>query len=57
MQFVAALLPVVIYIAAVYFLDNFSLISVKRLLLLAVLGWTIVIAAGMILQKRRKAVR
>ena len=33
MQFVAALLPVVIYIFVVYKIDNFSLISVKNLLL------------------------
>ena len=38
MQFVAALLPVVLYIAAVYFLDNFALVSVKRLLLLVLCG-------------------
>jgi RsiW-degrading membrane proteinase PrsW (M82 family) len=38
MQFVAALLPVVLYIAVVYFLDNFALISVKRLLLLVLCG-------------------
>ena len=34
MSFVAALLPVVIYIFVVYKLDNFALLSVKRLLLL-----------------------
>ena len=44
MQFVAALLPVVIYIAAVYFLDNFSLISVKRLLLLVLCGMVAALA-------------
>ena len=33
MQFVAALLPVVIYIFVVYKIDNFSLISVKNLFL------------------------
>ncbi|MCR5827404.1 MAG: PrsW family intramembrane metalloprotease [Bacteroidales bacterium] len=38
MQFVAALLPIVLYIAVVYFLDNFALISVKRLLLLVLCG-------------------
>lgn len=38
MSFVAALLPVVIYIFVVYKLDNFSLLSVKRLLLLVICG-------------------
>ena len=38
MSFVAALLPVVLYIAAVYLLDNFALISVKRLLVLILCG-------------------
>ena len=38
MLFVAALLPVVIYIFVVYQIDNFSLISVKRLLLLILGG-------------------
>ena len=38
MSFVAALLPVVIYIVVVYVLDNFALISVKRLLLLVLCG-------------------
>ena len=38
MLFVAALLPVVIYIFVVYQIDNFSLISVKRLLLLMLSG-------------------
>ena len=38
MLFVAALLPVVIYIFVVYQIDNFSLISVKRLLLLILSG-------------------
>ena len=38
MSFVAALLPVVIYIFVVYKLDNFSLLSVKRLLLLVLCG-------------------
>ena len=38
MLFVAALLPVVIYIVAVYQIDNFSLISIRRLLLLTLSG-------------------
>ena len=38
MLFVAALLPVVIYIFVVYQIDNFSLISVKRLVLLILCG-------------------
>ena len=38
MSFVAAFLPVAIYIFVVYKLDNFSLISVKRLLLLVLCG-------------------
>ena len=38
MSFVAALLPVAIYIFVVYELDNFSLLSVKRLLLLVLCG-------------------
>ena len=38
MSFVAALLPVAIYIFVVYRLDKFSLMSVKRLLLLVVCG-------------------
>ena len=37
-SFVAALLPVLVYIFVVYKLDNFSLMSVKRLLLLVVFG-------------------
>ena len=37
-SFVAALLPVVVYIFVVYKLDNFSLLSVKRLLLLVFIG-------------------
>ena len=37
-NFVAALLPVAVYIFLVYKLDNFSLLSVKRLLLLMVSG-------------------
>lgn len=43
MSFVAALLPVAIYIFVVYELDSFSLLSVKRLLLLVLLG---MVAAG-----------
>ena len=38
MSFVAALLPVVIYIYIVYQIDNFSLMSVKRLILLILSG-------------------
>lgn len=38
MSFVAALFPVVVYIALVYVLDNFALVSVKRLLVLLVCG-------------------
>ena len=38
MSFVAALLPVVIYIVVVYVLDSFALISVKRLLALVLSG-------------------
>ena len=38
MQFVAALLPVVIYIFVVYKIDNFSLISVRNLLLQVLYG-------------------
>ena len=38
MLFVAALLPVVIYIFAVYKIDNFSLISIRNLLLQVLLG-------------------
>lgn len=38
MSFVAALLPVAIYIFVVYKLDNFALLSVKRLLLLVLCG-------------------
>ena len=34
MSFVAALLPVIIYIFVVYELDSFSFLSVKKLLLL-----------------------
>ena len=38
MLFVAALLPIVIYIFVVYKIDNFSLISVKNLLLQVLCG-------------------
>ena len=38
LSFIAALLPVAIYIFVVYKLDNFSLMSVKRLLLLVLFG-------------------
>ena len=38
MSFVAALLPVAIYIFVVYKLDSFSLVSVKSLLMLVLLG-------------------
>jgi len=38
MQFLAALLPVAIYLFVVYQIDNFSLLSIKRLLLLIVCG-------------------
>ena len=38
MLFVAALLPVVIYIFVVYKIDNFSLISIKNLLMLVLCG-------------------
>ena len=38
MSFVAAFLPVFIYILVVYELDNFALLSVKRLLLLVLCG-------------------
>ena len=38
MSFAAALLPVVVYIALVYVLDNFALVSVKRLLALVLCG-------------------
>ena len=39
MLFVAALLPVVIYIFVVYKIDNFSLISIKNLFLQVLCGW------------------
>ena len=38
MLFVAALLPIIIYVWVVYQIDNFSLISVKRLLQLIFCG-------------------
>ena len=38
MSFAAALFPVVVYIALVYVLDNFALVSVKRLLALVLCG-------------------
>ena len=44
MQFVAALLPVVIYIFVVYKIDNFSLISVKNLLLQVFCGMVTALA-------------
>ena len=44
MSFVAALLPVVIYIVVVYVLDSFALISVKRLLLLVLCGMAAALA-------------
>lgn len=44
MSFVAALLPVVIYIIVVYVLDNFALISVKRLIMLVLCGMAAALA-------------
>ena len=44
MSFVAALLPVVVYIVVVYVLDSFALISVKRLLLLVLCGMAAALA-------------
>ena len=44
MSFVAALLPVVVYIIVVYVLDSFALISVKRLLLLVLCGMAAALA-------------
>jgi len=38
MQFVAALLPVAIYLLVVYKIDNFALVSVRRLFLLVAVG-------------------
>ena len=50
MSFVAALIPVVIYILVVYALDKFSLMSVKRLLLLVLCGMVAALACfGMFL--------
>ena len=48
--FVAALLPVVIYIFVVYQIDNFSLISVKRLLLLILCGMLTALACFALFQ-------
>ena len=45
MPFVAALLPVAIYIFVVYKLDSFSLLSVKRLLLLVLAGMLTALAS------------
>ena len=45
MPFVAALLPVAIYILVVYKLDSFSLLSVKRLLLLVLSGMLTALAS------------
>ena len=50
MLFVAALLPVVIYIIVVYQIDNFSLISVKRLLLLILSGMLTALACFALFQ-------
>jgi RsiW-degrading membrane proteinase PrsW (M82 family) len=50
MLFVAALLPVVIYIIVVYQIDNFSLISVKRLLLLILCGMLTALACFALFQ-------
>ena len=44
MSFVAALLPVIIYIIVVYVLDNFALISVKRLIVLVLCGMAAALA-------------
>ena len=44
MSFVAALLPVVLYIFAVYQIDKFSLVSVKGLVLLVVSGMAAALA-------------
>lgn len=38
MQFIAAFVPVIIYILVVYKIDNFALVSVKHLLLLVTVG-------------------
>lgn len=44
MSFAAALFPVVVYIALVYVLDNFALVSVKRLLVLVLSGMAAALA-------------
>jgi RsiW-degrading membrane proteinase PrsW (M82 family) len=44
MQFVAALLPVVIYILVVYKIDNFALVSVRRLCLMVTFGMAAALA-------------
>ena len=49
-SFIAALLPVIIYIFVVYKLDNFSLLSVKRLLLLVASGMVAALACFGIFQ-------
>ena len=46
MPFIASILPVVLYILVVYELDNFSLISVKRLLVLVGCGMVSALYAG-----------
>ena len=50
MLFVAALLPIIIYIGVVYQIDNFSLISVKRLFLLIFCGMVTALACFGIFQ-------
>ena len=50
MQFVASLLPVVIYIFVVYQIDNFSLISVKRLIILILSGMLTALACFALFQ-------
>ena len=56
MLFVAALLPVVIYIFVVYQIDNFSLISVKRLLLLILCGMLTALACFALFQLTGKII-
>jgi RsiW-degrading membrane proteinase PrsW (M82 family) len=56
MLFVAALLPVVIYIFVVYQIDNFSLISVKRLLLLILSGMLTALACFALFQLTGKII-
>ena len=56
MLFVAALLPVVIYIFVVYQIDNFSLISVKRLLLLILGGMLTALACFALFQLTGKII-